>query len=114
MRGDGNLEFVARVDLQVKVRGHRVELGEVETALLSLDPVEEAAAFAVPDGEGSSALRAAVVVGPNGRSTPRELQAGLKKILPAHSVPAEVAVLEALPRTPTGKVDRNALRARLV
>ncbi len=60
---DGNLTFVARADRQVKVRGHRVELEEVETALLSLDPVEEAAAFTVPDGEGSSAIRAAVVVG---------------------------------------------------
>ncbi len=60
---DGNLTFVARADRQVKVRGHRVELEEVETALLSLDPVEEAAVFTVPDGEGSSAIRAAVVVG---------------------------------------------------
>ncbi len=110
---DGNLTFVARADFQVKVRGHRVELEEVEAALLSLEAVEESAAFAVPDGEGSSALRAAVVVGGDGPSTPPEILAGLRKILPSHAVPAEVAVLESLPRTPTGKVDRKALRARL-
>ena len=55
---DGNLTFVARADFQVKVRGHRVELEEVEAALLSLEGVEEAAVLAVADGEGSSALEA--------------------------------------------------------
>ncbi len=112
-REDGNLAFAGRADFQVKVRGHRVELEEVETALLSLDRVEEAAAFAVPDGEGSSALRAAVVVANGGPSTPTEVRASLKKILPPYAVPAEIAVLGSMPRTPTGKVDRNALRARL-
>jgi acyl-coenzyme A synthetase/AMP-(fatty) acid ligase len=110
---DGTLTFVARADRQVKVRGHRVELEEVEAALLSLAPVEEAAVFTVPDGEGSSAIRAAVVVGTGERSTPREMLADLGKILPPHARPAEVAVLESFPRTPTNKVDRNALRARL-
>ena len=93
---DGNLTFVARADFQVKVRGHRVELEEVETALLSLGPVEEAAVVAVEDGEGSSALHAAVVTG-----------------LPAYSVPAEISTLGSLPRTPTGKIDRKALRSTL-
>jgi acyl-coenzyme A synthetase/AMP-(fatty) acid ligase len=108
---DGNLTFVARADRQIKVRGHRVELEEIETALLSLEPVEEAAAFAVPDAEGSSGVRAAVVVGD--LATQEGLLAGLRKILPAHSVPAKIAILESLPRTPTNKVDRNALQAKL-
>jgi amino acid adenylation domain-containing protein len=108
---NGNLTFVARADLQVKVRGYRVELEAVEAALLSLESVDEAAAFAVPDGEGSSAIRAAVVVGAETASTQREILGGLKKTLPLHSIPAEIAVLDTLPRTPTGKVDRNALRA---
>ena len=112
-REDGNLTFVARTDLQVKVRGYRVELEEVESALLSLDAVEEAAAFAVPDGEGSSAIRAAVVVGGDGSPGQREILAGLAKILPLHAVPAEVVILCSLPRTPTGKTDRNALRTQL-
>jgi amino acid adenylation domain-containing protein len=110
---DGNLAFVARADLQVKIRGYRVELEEVETALLSLDPVEEAAAFAIEDGDGSSDLRAAVVLAAGNRVGSKDMQAGLKRILPSHSVPAEITLLSSLPRTPTGKLDRNALRARL-
>jgi amino acid adenylation domain-containing protein len=107
---DGQLAFVARTDLQVKVRGYRVELEEVENALLSLAMVEEAAAIAVPDGEGSSSLRAAVVVDGSGVSE-RELWAGLRSLLPPHAVPSDIVLLAALPRTPTGKVDRNALAA---
>jgi amino acid adenylation domain-containing protein len=110
---DGNLTFVARADRQVKVRGHRVELEEVETALLSLAPVEEAAVVTVPDGEGSSAIRAAVVVGDGEWPIEREVLADLRKFLPTHSLPAEVTVVESMPRTPTGKIDRKALRARL-
>jgi amino acid adenylation domain-containing protein len=111
---DGTLTFVARADRQVKIRGHRVELEEVETALLSLAPVEEAAVFTVPDSEGSSAIQATVVVGDSDPSSaPRELLAGLRKILPLHALPADVAVVDSMPRTPTGKVDRNALRERL-
>jgi amino acid adenylation domain-containing protein len=110
---DGNLAFVARSDLQIKVRGYRVELEEVDNALLSIDPVDEAAAFAVPDGEGSSAICAAVVVGTESISIQQDVLPRLRKMLPLYSVPAEIIVLEALPRTPTGKVDRNALRTQL-
>jgi amino acid adenylation domain-containing protein len=109
---DGTLAFVARDDRQVKVRGHRVELEEVETALLSLAEVEEAAVFTVPDGEGSSAIRAAVVVGGGDAVDPREILAGLRKVLPVHAVPAEVTLVPSLPRTPTGKVDGRALRTQ--
>jgi amino acid adenylation domain-containing protein len=109
---DGNLAFVARDDRQVKVRGYRVELEEVETALLSLAAVEEAAVFTVPDAEGSSAIRAAVVVG-DANADERTLLASLRRVLPPHAVPEQLAVLETLPRTPTGKVDGNALRARV-
>ena len=110
---DGNLTFVARADLQVKVRGHRVELEEVETALLALQSVEEAAAFTVPDGEGSSSLRAAVVVTEPAEPQSHEIQAALKGRLPIHAVPTSIALLDRLPRTPTGKVDRRALQSQL-
>lgn len=107
---DGNLTFVARADLQVKVRGYRVELGEVEDALLSLDSVEEAAAFTVPDGEGSSSLRAAVVPTEATASPGHKIQAELKSKLPTHAVPTTIVMLDSLPRTPTGKIDRLALQ----
>jgi amino acid adenylation domain-containing protein len=106
---DGNLAFVARADRQVKVRGHRVELDEVEAALLSLASVEEAAVFTVPDGEGSSALHAAVVVGGDTPPAARDMLANLRRSLPSYALPSEIAVVDALPRTPTGKVDLRAL-----
>ena len=108
---DGNLAFVARADLQVKVRGHRVELGEVESALLGLGEVEEAVAFTVSDGEGSAVIRAAVVVTPGAEVDSRQLLDRLANVLPRQAVPAKLEVLAALPRTPTGKVDRGALQA---
>ena len=107
---DGNLVFGGRADYQVKVRGHRVELEEIENALLELDPVEEAAAYAVPDGEGSSALMSAVVLASGSGWTEREIVSGLKKRLPLYAIPADISILGSLPRTPTGKVDRKALR----
>jgi amino acid adenylation domain-containing protein len=106
---DGNLTFVARADRQVKVRGHRVELEEVEAALQSLSSVEEAAVFTVPDGEGSQSLCAAVVVGDDVRPTERDILADLRRVLPPHALPTSLTVLAAMPRTPTGKVDLRAL-----
>lgn len=121
-REDGQLTFVARTDRQIKVRGFRVELEEVESALLSLDGVDEAAALSVPDGEGSLAIRAAVVLNgdrsdstakPGGAATERELLVQVKKLLPLQAIPETITLVDSLPRTPTGKTDRNALRERL-
>ena len=74
--------------------------------------VEEAAVFTVPDGEGSSALHAAVVAGRAGIPTERELLAELRNILPPHALPSQIRFVAAMPRTPTGKVDVRALVAR--
>ena len=102
---DGNLVFGARADRQVKVRGHRVELDEVEGALASLASVEEAAVFTVPDGEGSSALHAAVVGRAADTLTARALLAELRNVLPPYALPSQITFLATMPRTPTGKVD---------
>jgi amino acid adenylation domain-containing protein len=108
---DGNLVFGARADRQVKVRGHRVELDEVEGALASLASVEEAAVFTVPDGEGSSALHAAVVGPAADTLTERALLAELRNLLPPYALPSQITFLATMPRTPTGKVDVRALVA---
>ena len=110
---DGNLTFAGRADLQVKVRGYRIELEEVEHALLSLENVHEAASFAVPDGEGSAAVHAAVVTDPDVPVTHKNLLDGLRKTLPLYAIPSEIAIVPSLPRTPTGKVDRKSLAATL-
>ncbi|NUW36735.1 amino acid adenylation domain-containing protein [Nonomuraea sp. SMC257] len=102
--GDGTLEFLGRADGQVKLRGHRIETGEVEAALESHPAVERAAV--VVRGED---LVAYVAVGTGGVAVPEGLARHLAAWLPAYMVPNVVVPLPALPLTPNGKVDRLAL-----
>ncbi|MFF8807519.1 non-ribosomal peptide synthetase [Streptomyces omiyaensis] len=105
---DGLLEYVGRVDRQVKLRGFRVELGEVEHALAALPGVGAAAVTVHEPAPGDHRL-AGYVTGAGLR--PADLLAELRRTLPAHLVPATVTVLDALPLTPNGKTDHRALPA---
>ncbi|MFJ9770754.1 amino acid adenylation domain-containing protein [Kitasatospora sp. NPDC101157] len=109
-RRDGVMEFLGRADSQVKVRGFRVEPGEVE-ALLVRDPaVSQAAVVVHTDAEGDRRLVAYVVpASPGATVDPAALRAGLERLLPEYMVPSAVTVLDALPLTPNGKLDRAAL-----
>ena len=111
MRSDGCLEFRGRKDLQVKVHGFRVELGEVENALLSLDDVRDAAAAAIETAQGEAQLVAYLV--PRGPSAPDagELRRSLRKTLPEYMIPAQFITLQEIPTTTNGKVDRARLPA---
>jgi amino acid adenylation domain-containing protein len=105
---DGRIEFLGRDDNQVKIRGYRIELGEVEAALARHPSVREAVALARGDGPAGRRLAAyAVLTAP--APTAEELRAFLAERLPAYMVPADVLVLESLPLTANGKVDRRAL-----
>jgi len=108
-RPDGTLEFLGRADGQVKVRGYRVELGEVEAALRAHPAVREAAAALRPDAAGTPVLAAWAVPAEGATLAAEELRAFLAHRLPAHAVPSAFAVIDALPLTPNGKVDRAAL-----
>ncbi len=107
-RPEGVIECLGRVDGQVKIRGYRVELGEVESALTSHPAVREAAAAARDETSGEKRLIGYLV--PRG-SAPAEsdLRAWLKDRLPDYMVPTTFVVLDALPMTPNGKIDRKAL-----
>ncbi|THA82242.1 non-ribosomal peptide synthetase [Streptomyces sp. A0592] len=105
---DGLLEYVGRVDRQVKLRGFRVELGEVEHALGAL-PAVTAAAVTLHEAAPGDHRLAGFVTGADLR--PADLLAELRRTLPAHLVPSTVTVLDALPLTPNGKVDHAALPA---
>ena len=109
-RPDGTIEFLGRLDRQVKLRGFRIEPGEIEDALLAHAGVREAAVVPTP-GESGGLRLAAYVVARNGTATPAELRTFLAGRLPAALVPTMFTLLPALPRTVNGKLDRQALPA---
>ncbi|HET6763159.1 MAG TPA: condensation domain-containing protein, partial [Longimicrobiaceae bacterium] len=107
-RAEGTIDFLGRMDQQVKIRGFRVEPGEVEAVLASLPGVRQAAVAVHTDERGDRRLVAyAVTDATDGRT----LRTRLAERLPAYLVPASVTVLDALPMTASGKVDRRALPA---
>lgn len=117
---DATIEFLGRDDHQVKIRGFRVELGEVEAALARHPDVRDAVAVVRAGGEGGPAdgrddraLVAYAVPKPGGRASAADLLAHLRGLLPPPMVPAHLVMLEALPVSANGKVDRRALPAPL-
>ena len=104
---DGTLEFLGRVDTQVKLRGFRVEPGEVEEALRSHPQVRDAVVVTWGEGAGRRLAAYVVVAGP--APSADELQSLLRSQLPEYMVPSAVITLERLPLTASGKVDRKAL-----
>jgi acyl carrier protein len=108
---DGDVEFLGRVDHQVKVRGYRIELGEIEVALSGCDGVAQAVVLAREDQPGEKRL-VGYVVAKTGQSTgSNELRSYLNGQLPEYMVPEHFVVLESMPLTVSGKIDRRALPA---
>jgi amino acid adenylation domain-containing protein len=110
-REDGNLEFLGRLDEQVKVRGYRIEPGEIEAALAQHPAVTQAAVQPRDDAAGDSRLVAYVARSPGRTPSLEELRDFLRHRLPSYMVPSTFVLLPSLPLTPSGKVDRRALAA---
>ncbi|HZR56650.1 MAG TPA: amino acid adenylation domain-containing protein [Terriglobales bacterium] len=112
---DGEIEFLGRTDHQVKVRGFRIETGEIETVIGKHPSVKEAAVVARDDQKGSKYLVAYLVLDSadtSSAATPlQDLRSHLQQTLPEYMQPSAFVTLDALPRTPNGKIDRNALPA---
>lgn len=110
---DGTIEYLGRNDHQVKIRGFRIELGEIETQLSRQDSVRDAVVLAREDVPGETQLVAYVVPrnpsGVNVESYSQRLRVRLRSCLPAHMVPSGFVILEGLPLTANGKLDRRAL-----
>ncbi|WP_017703533.1 non-ribosomal peptide synthetase, partial [Pseudomonas syringae] len=112
-RKDGVLEYVGRVDHQVKIRGYRIELGEIETRLLEHPSIRESVVLDI-DGPLGKVLAAYLV--PSAAAQDHDalrdaLKSHLKASLPDYMVPAHLVILDAMPLTPNGKLDRRALPA---
>jgi amino acid adenylation domain-containing protein len=101
-------EFRGRLDHQVKVRGYRVELEEIESALRSIPVIDNAVAVVREDRPGESYL-VAYITSHNGSPDLRQLREHLSQLLPSYMVPTRFAVIDAIPLTSSGKVDRKAL-----
>ncbi|HET7226351.1 MAG TPA: amino acid adenylation domain-containing protein [Candidatus Eisenbacteria bacterium] len=108
-RADGALEFLGRRDHQVKTRGYRVELGEIEVALHRHPAVDEAVVVAIPDDEITNRIVAIVVTRRGADATEAALKQHCAESLPRYMVPERISFRDALPRTSSGKVDRRAL-----
>ncbi|MFS0694019.1 amino acid adenylation domain-containing protein [Streptomyces nitrosporeus] len=117
-RADGALEHLGRIDQQVKLRGLRIEPGEIEAALRALPGISEAAVVVREDSPGDKRLAAYLVTGDGTDGTdlpgPQELRSRLKRVLPDYMVPVSFTELPALPLSPNGKLDRRALPAPVV
>ncbi len=106
---DGNIEFLGRIDHQVKIRGFRIELGEIESVLGEHSGVRHTVVVAREDTPGDKRLAAYIVPVPGRALDTSELRHYLKETLPDYMVPPAFVIMDALPLTPTGKVDRKAL-----
>ncbi|WP_335936126.1 non-ribosomal peptide synthetase/type I polyketide synthase [Streptomyces sp. PTD5-9] len=102
---DGVVHLLGRVDGQVKLRGHRIEIGEIETRLAQWPPLARAVVTVRPDARGEDALCAYCVPAPGEEIDRRALRRHLAEHLPVHMIPAHFVVLPELPLTPNGKVD---------
>ncbi|WP_416671502.1 non-ribosomal peptide synthetase [Egbenema bharatensis] len=106
---DGRIEFLGRLDHQVKIRGFRIEPGEIETLLSQHPEVRSSLVIVREDQPGNKRLVAYIIPTEGQTPTSRELRRFLKEKLPDYMVPTAFAILDALPLSPNGKVDRQAL-----
>lgn len=110
-RSDGKIEYLGRIDAQIKIRGMRIEPGEIEAAIMSQPGVAYAVVIVREDRPGERQLVAYAVPQHGATPEPDHLITTLRQLLPRHMVPAHILICNDLPRTPSGKLDRRALPA---
>ena len=114
LQADGNYCFIGRKDRQIKTRGYRVELDEIEAALVSHPEVEEAGVFGVPDDDGSQHIEAVLTLNDEAQITCTELIQYVADLLPKYEIPEQIEIRQELPRTTSGKIDRRMLQQQAI
>ena len=109
LRPDGCMDYLGRSDFQVKIRGHRVEVAEIEAALLALDEIKEAVVVGKESATGGQRLEAYVVAATRPAPSVSRLRITLHELLPDYMIPSAFVMLDELPTTASGKIDRLAL-----
>ncbi|WP_160716733.1 amino acid adenylation domain-containing protein [Chitinophaga solisilvae] len=111
---DGNIEFIGRNDSQIKVRGFRIEPGEIESHINSISGVKESAVVAINAQHGQAVLAAFITLqqfpADDELRVKAHIRKSLQRMLPSYMVPEKIAILEALPQTPAGKTDKKVLQ----
>ncbi|PHM59051.1 non-ribosomal peptide synthetase [Xenorhabdus sp. KK7.4] len=110
-RADGNIDYLGRTDKQIKLRGFRIEPGEIEAGLMQCHGVREAIVLSREDGAGQKQLVAYLIAQDGIELTPTELRRQLSRHLADYMLPSAFVTLESFPLTPNGKLDRQALPA---
>jgi amino acid adenylation domain-containing protein len=111
---NGDYRYLGRKDRQIKTRGYRVELDEIESALLTNTVIEEVAAFPVPDAEGSNLIEAAVTLKQGAVIDEADLINYLVERLPHYAIPVRINMILEFPRTSTGKINRRELQREAI
>ncbi len=106
---NGNIEYRKRLDTQVKLHGYRIELGEIETALSAHQAIEQNAVIIRDDGHGDKELVAYIVMSAGREVSANEIRELLRASLPDYMIPSRFVLLDKLPTTPNGKIDRKAM-----
>ena len=110
----GELMFLGRNDFQVKVRGYRIEINEVEAVIANHEDVDEAAVFAIESSNKEKELIAVILL-KNGKELDKKLLLSYcKKLLPSYSIPSRIDIMEDFPRTSSAKIDRGAIKKNLI
>ena len=107
---EGELMFAGRKDRQIKIRGYRVELNEIESVLISLSYITETAVYYMKNDEADSAIEAIVVLSDPGSASEENIKKSLAAKLPAYAVPHRIYFSDSIPRTPAGKIDYKKLK----
>ena len=113
-RTDGNLVFCGRKDRQIKIRGYRVELDEVELVIGTHEDVEEVIAVGVPSDDGNQQVIAGVLLRSQAKINSDEIESHARDKLPVYAVPTRIWIVDQLPRTGTNKLDRPAFQKQAI